>query len=215
MNLAQRHRQAFCDAAEAAGPEGSTLCRGWKVSDLLAHVVVRDSRPDAAVAMVLPPAQRHTEAVHEEFVSLPFDTLLDKARSGPPRWSPARLPRVDEALNVAEFVMHREDIVRADSAWSAEPREGSDPETAEAAWSSVRRIGRLLYRPSPTGVVVRVPGMGRSVMRRPPRGQGTVVVTGQPVELLLHAFGRSEHARVDVGGDASDVAAFATTSLGL
>lgn len=213
MNLAQQHRQALCDAAQAAGPDAPTLCQGWMVRDLLAHVVTRDSRPDATVGMVLSVATPHTEAVHESLATLPFHALLDRARSGPPRWSPARWPRIDDAINVAEFVVHREDIVRAGLAW---PGESTEPErqTDAAAWSSVRRIGRLLYRRSPTGVVVRVPGVGRAVMRRPPRGRGTVVLTGQPVELLLHAFGRTEHARVEVSGapsDVGDVAPFTQT----
>ncbi len=215
MNLAQHHRQAFCDAAEAAGPQAPTLCEGWTVADLVAHVVVRDGRPDAVVAMVLPPAQRHGEAVRHEFASLPFPELLDRARSGPPRWSPARLPGVDDAMNVVEFVVHREDIVRADPAWTADTSDQVDHQTADASWSALRRMGRLLYRGSPTGVVVRVPTLGRAVMRRPSRGQGSVVVTGQPLELVLHAFGRTTHAHVEVSGDASDVAAFSTTSLGV
>lgn len=208
MNLAQRHRQSLCDAAQTAGPEAPTLCAGWTVGDLLAHVVVHDSRPDAALGAVLPMATRHTDAVHNSLVALPFEDLLAKARSGPPRWSPARWSRVDEAINVTEFVVHREDIVRADPDWQDEAT-GADPETSAAAWSSVRLIGRLLYRTSPTGVVVRVPELGRAVMRRPPRGRGTVVVTGQPVEVLLHAFGRNDHARVDLSGEVNDIAASA------
>ncbi|MGB3256700.1 MAG: TIGR03085 family metal-binding protein [Ornithinimicrobium sp.] len=215
MNLAQHHRQAFCDAAEAAGPQAPTLCEGWTVADLVAHVVVRDRRPDAVVGKVLPPAQRHAEAVHHQCASLPFPDLLDRARSGPPRWSPARLPSVDDAMNVVEFVVHREDIVRADPAWSGDANDQVDHKSAEAMWSALRRMGRLLYRAAPTGVVMRVPRLGRAVMRRPSRDQGSVVVTGRPVELLLHAFGRTSHARVEVSGDEQDVAAFFTTPLGV
>ncbi|MGB3762248.1 MAG: TIGR03085 family metal-binding protein [Ornithinimicrobium sp.] len=213
MNLAQHHRQAFCDAAEAAGPQAPTLCEGWTVADLVAHVVVRDGRPDALVGMILPPAEAHGEAVRRAFASSPFPELLDRARSGPPRWSPARLPSVDDAMNVVEFVVHREDIVRADPDWTTDASDEVDRESAEATWSALRRIGRLLYRGAPTGVVLRVPRLGRAVMRRPSRGQRSVVLTGPAVDLLLHAFGRTSHARVEVSGDASDVAAFSTTPL--
>ena len=146
MNLAQQHRHAFCDAAEAAGPQAPTLCEGWTVADLVAHVVVRDSRPDAVVGMVLPPARNHGEAVQHEFASMPFQDLVDRARSGPPRWSPTRLASVDDAMNVVEFVVHREDIVRADPAWTGDGAERADPQTTEASWSALRRIGRQIGR---------------------------------------------------------------------
>lgn len=218
MNLAQRERHAWCDAAARVGPDAPTLCEGWQVRDLAAHLAVRDSRPDATVAMMIPALRQHAHAVQAEFAAGDFDDLVDRVRTGPPRWSPTRLSAVDHTVNLVEFVVHHADVVRADPSWTAPPappHPGADPATASAVWSFLRRGGRLLYRDSPVGVVLRVPGSGRAVVRRPPRGRGTVVLTGQGVELLLHAFGRVDHCHVEVAGEPSDVDAFAATALGV
>ncbi|UJH71014.1 maleylpyruvate isomerase N-terminal domain-containing protein [Ornithinimicrobium sp. INDO-MA30-4] len=46
MILAQQQRQALCDTALAVGPDAPTLCSPWTVKDLLAHLVIRERRPD-------------------------------------------------------------------------------------------------------------------------------------------------------------------------
>ena len=75
MTLAQRHRRALCEAALMAGPDAPTLCEGWVVRDLLVHLVVRDSRPDAALAMVVSALSSHADSVHAELEALPFADL--------------------------------------------------------------------------------------------------------------------------------------------
>lgn len=216
MTLAQRHRRALCEAALTAGPSAPTLCEGWDVRDLLVHLVVRDARPDAALAMVVPPLASHAETVQSELAALPFEDLVERVRSGPPRFSPAALAAVDGAMNVAEFLIHTEDILRAaagrDGDTSTASESTYDQDTVDAAWTLLRRAGRLFYRTSPVGVVAVAPGTGRAPLRRPPRGYGSIVVNGEPVELLLHAFGRRDHCAVEVLGDASDVDAFMAAS---
>ena len=38
---------------EAAGPDRPTLCEGWRASDLLAHLLLRETRPDVAAGIAL------------------------------------------------------------------------------------------------------------------------------------------------------------------
>ena len=64
----------------------------------------------------------------------------------------------------------------------------------------------MLYRGSPVGVVVRRPSGEQQVVRT---GAGLVTISGEPGEIVLHAFGR-DAARVEVEGQEEDVAAFAT-----
>ena len=45
------------------------------------------------------------------------------------------------------------------------------------------------------------------------KGPNVVTVTGEPGELMLHAFGR-EHARVELGGAEADIKALQATSRG-
>ena len=47
---AARERQALCDTLERVGPAAPTLCDPWSSAELAAHLVIRDSRPDLALA---------------------------------------------------------------------------------------------------------------------------------------------------------------------
>lgn len=208
MNLAQRHRQALCETAAEVGPQAPTLCPPWDVADLMAHLVLRERRPDAAAALAVPALSGYAGRVQEGLADRGLPELLALVRSGPPRWMPTSWDKLDDAVNAAEFLVHHEDIRRAQPGWQVQDL---DRESAESAWVTVKRLGRFVYRSAPVGVVVVAPGFGRSLVRRPPAGARSVVVTGPPLELLLHAFGRSRVARVEVDGRPEDVAALAGT----
>lgn len=205
MNLARRHRHVLCDTAQALGPDAPTLCEPWTVRDLLAHLVIRERRPDTWPGILGGVLQTRTDAVQQQVAAGDLDTLLSCVRQGP-RWSPTALGRVDDMVNTTEFVVHHEDLRRAQPSWETVP---PDQESAQALWANLCRMGRLLYRSSPVGVVAVAPGHGRRALRRPPPGRGTVVLTGNPLELTLHAFGRDQVADVRLDGDVADVAALA------
>lgn len=206
MSLASRHRHALCDTAAALSPDAPTLCAPWTARDLLAHLVVRERRPDAMVGRLVPALSRHSDRVRASVASVDYADLVQRVRAGPPRWMPTSLRPVDNLVNGVELMVHHEDLRRAAPGW--QPLELDAGSTA-LAWATVTRLGRVLYRSSPVGVVVVAPGHGRSLVRRPPSDARSVVVTGPPLELLLHAFGRAGVARVEVEGRESDVAALA------
>ena len=186
-SYAARERSALCDSALGAGPDAPTLCEGWSVRDLLVHLVLRDANPLAV-------RQGVRGRAGAELAALPFGELVERVRSGPPRWNPAGLPGAGRLVNGVEFFVHHEDVRRAQPHWA--PRRL--PEDVSASlWRSVRTAGRLLHRRAGTGVVLVVPGGQRAVVRRGPLA---VSITGQPGELLLHAMGRGAAAVVDVDG---------------
>ncbi len=204
MNLAQRHRHALCDTAQTLGPDAVTLCDPWTARELLAHLVIRERRPDTWPGILVGVLHARTDAVQRDVAAQDIATLLDQVRRGPPRWSPTAWPRVDDLVNTTEFVVHHEDLRRAQPDWRAyAPNE----QTAAALWGQLRRAGRLLYRTSQVGIVAIAPGHGRAALRRPSSGVGTVVLTGNPLELTLHAFGRERVADVRAEGDPLDLAA--------
>ena len=207
MQPATAMRHLLADTAARLGPDAPTLCTPWTVRDLLAHEVLRERRPDAAAGIALPgPFRRRTEAAQARIAQEGFEALVTRLRQGPPRWSPARVPLVDANVNLAEFAVHLEDLVRAQPGWSATAH---DRRTLAALWGAYRRAAPVAYRSAPVGVVAVAPGFGRSAVRRPPGDSGTVVLTGTPLELLLHAFGRTGVALVEVEGTDDDVAALA------
>jgi uncharacterized protein (TIGR03085 family) len=197
---AQRERLIFADLLETAGPDAATLCDGWTARDLAAHVVTRERRPDAAAGAVIPQLAARRERVRQEFAAKPYEELLRLIRTGPGRVSPFALRQVDEAANTVEFYVHAEDVRRAQPDWT--PRE-IDPVFADALWSRLERTARLLGRKAPVGVVLRRPDGQTAVLHR---GTPVVTVTGEPGELVMFAFGRTETARVDIEGDKAAIA---------
>ena len=211
-HLARLERAALCDTFLGTGPDAPTLCSPWSTADLAAHLVVRDRRPDLSPGVWVPALAGRLEEGQAAYAAKPWPELVDLVRSGPPLWSPARLSRVDDAVNLVEFVIHHEDVLRGDE--QVGPRRTVSQRESRAVWSSLNRLGRLLFRRSPVGVVLRDPD-GASVHVRPTTELGTVVLEGAPVELLLAAYGRRRVAEVEVSGDDEAVDALWGAPLGL
>jgi hypothetical protein len=69
-----------------------------------------------------------------------------------------------------------------------------------------------MYRHSPVGVRLRDGTRGREINVKP--GQTMVTVTGEPGELVLHAFGR-ERALVELDGAEVDIKALQAAPRGI
>jgi uncharacterized protein (TIGR03085 family) len=208
MSLATAERAAISDTFDAVGPDRPTLCDGWTTADLLAHVLVRERQPWAAGGIVVPALAPLTDKAMESWASTPWTERVEALRSGPPAWSPLRLPGVDALVNGAELFVHHEDARRGEPGWEPRP---ADPVRDGELRAVLRRTARMLYRKSPVGVVLALPDGERIAAKN--AGPG-VTVTGEPAELVLHGFGRSA-VRVEVDGAAADVAALASSSRGV
>ncbi|WP_283133546.1 TIGR03085 family metal-binding protein [Rhizohabitans arisaemae] len=203
-------RAAICATLDRAGPDAPTLCGDWTTADLTAHLVLRERRPDAAGGIILKPLARYTESVQTGLKNgRPYPELVDLVRQGPPAWSPYAIPPVDAAVNAVELFVHHEDVRRAQPAW--EPRD-LPAAVQDDLWARLRRMARLCFRKAPVGVVLRRPE-GDLVGAR--KAEPHVVVTGDPAELLLYAFGRQAHARVALHGDETSIALLNAASLGM
>ncbi|MFI7666289.1 TIGR03085 family metal-binding protein [Nocardia sp. NPDC049526] len=200
MSMAQRERRALVDTMSAAGPDAPTLCGGWTVRDLAAHLIVRERRPDASPGIMLKPFAGYLESVQAKAARRPFPDLLADVRSGPPWWSP--LKPVDAVVNLTEMFVHHEDVRRGEPGW--EPRDLPVAEE-DKLWSALRRMGRMAYRKAPVTVELATLD-GRRAVVHTKAGTAQVTLTGKPSELLLHAFGRDE-VRIETAGDPADVRA--------
>ncbi len=118
----------------AVGPDAPTLCDPWRVRDLAAHLIIRETRPDLAAGMFVPRLGARLERAQDELAATDFAELVERVRSGPPRWSAAGVPAVDEAMNRMEFFVHHEDVLRGDP---TTPRRDLDPGLAKAVWSGL------------------------------------------------------------------------------
>ncbi|MFJ5706783.1 MULTISPECIES: TIGR03085 family metal-binding protein [unclassified Streptomyces] len=207
---AKRERLLLADLLEAAGPDAATLCEGWRTRDLAAHVVVRERRPDAAAGTLVPALRERLQRVQDEFAAKPYEELIRLVRTGPPRFSPFAVKQVDEGANVVEFYVHAEDVRRAQPGWSAREL---DPVFADALWSRLEKGARLLGRKAPVGLVLRRPN-GQTVVAH--RGTPVVTVSGEPGELTMYLYGRTEVAKVGLEGEPDAIELLSSTKqLGL
>lgn len=195
---ARTELDALIRTLDAAGPGAPTLCAGWDTADLLAHLVSREHAPWEQLTSAGPRALGH-----DARTPAGYDALLDVLSAGPPAWSP--MAWAWETLDHLEYLVHHEDVRRAAGPW--EPRV-LNPLQEKEVWRHLVRGARLLYRREPAGVVLRVDGLsgrprpwaGPGHVARRARGGGepTLTVSGHPVELAMHAFGRRDHALVRV-----------------
>lgn len=197
-SAARRERADLAALLTETGPAAPTLCGDWTTRDLVAHLVLRETRFDAAPGIAIAPLAGWTRRVQDGIAARDWPTLVADLRDGPPWWSPMRL--LDQLVNGAELFVHHEDVRRAQPAW--QPRL-LPADQQDQLWNQVRLLSRLSYRTSPVGVVLRRTSGATITARRGPR---PVTLVGEPAELVLHAFGRDE-VRLATEGAAADVEA--------
>ena len=210
--MSRTERAALCNAALEAGETAPTLCGDWTVKDLVIHLLVRERDPVGAPGIVFSPLQRLTDWSSRRLASEDFATLVERVRSGPPRWSPMSVGTVDRTMNTLEYFVHHEDIRRAAPGWS--PRELTEREQ-RVLWKSVSVAGKGMVRPAGVPVELRWAGeegeTGRTATLR--SGADPVVVTGSPAEIVLFCFSRSQNVGLELSGPPDSVQALAKGRL--
>jgi len=206
MPWVQAERRSLAATFAGTDPEQPTLCEGWTVRHLLAHLVQREHQPLARLADLLSrPDPGHEKRLGRlvDGARTPggYDALLARFAQGPSRRSPMRW--ADEAVNFLEYVIHHEDVRRGGGLQPG-PRPLPDAER-DAVWSRLRGPSWLGFRRAPVGVTLALPSGPR---QRVHRGEGGVVLTGDPVELLLYASGRHRAADVELTGAPETVRRF-------
>ena len=210
-NHVAAERAALADLLTDLGPDAPTLCTGWTTYDLAAHLVIRERIPSSWPGIALPRLAGRTERVQREFKAAhPYQESVRMVRQGPPVWLPHGAPVLGEAINLLEYLVHHEDVRRAQPGWV--PR-AVPTDLADAVWGHLRVAARLMLRKAPVGVVLHRSGTEARI--RAKRGEPVVTVTGDPVELALYAFNRRSVARVDLRGDGTAVARLAAADIGL
>ncbi|MFC8731271.1 TIGR03085 family metal-binding protein [Luteimicrobium sp. NPDC057192] len=190
-----RLRAGLAAALDAASPGDPTLCEGWEARHVASHVLTRQRTPriHSPAFWALADQARDPEV---------YATLVARVAAPPPRRSPHAW--AGDLMNVTEFFVHAEDVRRGPA--DAPPRP-LDDDVVQALWRQLGLAARVAYRRAAPGVVLVAPGVGRRRVSGARHGAGTVVVTGEVGELVLHASGRGRSAHVTVEGADADVAA--------
>ena len=209
LDVARQERQQLCELFLEVGPDAPTLCAGWTTRDLAAHLVIRESRPDAAIGIIVKPLAGHADAVQSKVARRPWAELVRDVRTGPPLLSPFRLPGAQGLADPFEFAIHHEDVRRARLGWT--PRDLPAGEQ-DLLWHRLARAAKLLARTSPVGVALRRADTGELIVAQ--RAEPSVTLIGEPLELLLRLYGRRE-CIVDVEGADDAVARFESARFGV
>ncbi len=136
--MAQVERRELCDIALQVGARTSPRCAGdWTVKDLVVHLLLRERSP-AAVGIAVAPLAKLTDLEMARMGRRDFAVLVERLRTGPPRWSPYAVPRLDTMLNTLEFFVHHEDIRRAQPDWVRAGTSTPSPRSCSGRWCARR-----------------------------------------------------------------------------
>lgn len=205
MRWMETERQALVESFRATDPDAPTLCEGWNVRRLLAHLVQREH----TAWFQLMDAAGKAEPGHEKHLSQlvttaetpeGYQALLAKFAAGTGPLNP--MTWFGDTVQLLEYVVHHEDARRG--AGPVEPRKLPAAEV-DALFKRMPLLAKMSYRSSPVGVSLARPDREAVVVRK---GENGVVITGDPVELALYLSGRRAAANVEITGKAEDVAAF-------
>jgi len=203
-SFARSERHQLCDLMLEVGPDAPTLCDGWNVIDLAAHLVVREHDVWAAPGIVVGgPFRSLLEQAMKRRRTQGLERLVELIRDG--------APRIYELLpagaQLSEYFIHHEDVRRANGRG---PRTGL-ADLDEALARLLRAAGARLLSRVETGVDVVWNGGVLYRHGSDPRA----VLSGRPGELLLYLTGRGRAAEVELSGEPAAVAALETARLGV
>ncbi|MCG7428495.1 TIGR03085 family metal-binding protein [Dermacoccus nishinomiyaensis] len=210
---AQAERHALCDTALRLGPDAPTLCVGWNVRDLMAHLAMRERRPEA-LGILVPQVRDASERTRERYALRPFEDLVDMVRKGPHEFSPFRIPAVDAHANLQEYFIHHEDILRAQL--PAADQDGVrvlGADLQNALYDALPTAARMTLRHSAMRVAALCPGHAPLALNSPLEPIGEFIVAGQPSEVLLHLAGRMSF--VEFEGEPDDINRFVAEPRGI
>jgi uncharacterized protein (TIGR03085 family) len=220
---ALNERQALAETLRSVEPNSATLCGDWTAAQLAAHLVLRE-RSGVELLGRLPNKRLHRLAARhmDELVARETYEQIVAAVGRGPTWRDARLPvptaviwalpPVRELTNLLEYLVHHEDVRRAQSEWA--PRDLA-PDLQQAVWKRLPGSMLLTMRTLSVGVALCWPGHGEHRTARARRSGVAVRVIGDPVELALFAFGRKGVARVAYEGSDEDIATVRDARLGI
>lgn len=201
MTWMKFERAALVATARRVDPDAPTLCDGWTVRHLMAHLVQRERHPVRLLLDMLssraPGNERFMRRLVDEARSpAGYRALVDRFEQGGPWWQP--LSWMGDRAHLLEYLVHHEDIRRG-----GDPPEGPRALPDGMAHAVMRRLAgsaRWAFRRSPVGVALEMPGLPATVVRP---GGDAITITGPAAELALHAYGRRSAADVEISGSPS------------
>lgn len=166
-----------------------TLCTGWSIEDLSAHLLVREHNIVAGIGLVIPQLADLHDKCMQKTRAKGHEYIIQKLKKYP-WYMPA-------SVNVAEFWVHNQDIVRGEL---KAPVPTLTLEEEMMLWQSlkglvmvrksmVRDLGSVVLENSQTKEQIHIEQKGSNKHTR---------VAGTAGELLLFFYGRRKAAKVHI-----------------
>ncbi|MCH8570235.1 TIGR03085 family metal-binding protein [Nesterenkonia sp. AY15] len=196
-STASEQRQALVTALRSVPADAPTLCEGWAAEDLALHIVIRDSRPDLIIGPALPLVGDAARRTLDKLRATGYESLVNRAEAGPPLYFPQSLPPLNDLMNTAEFYIHTEDVLRAQSDFDPKsPRRISEKLRRRLWKQGATAMFAMAARKAKRRITFISPGYGATTSG--PSSAPVQEIQGAPEELLLWAFGREEKAQVSI-----------------
>ncbi|MFM1905766.1 MAG: hypothetical protein RIT32_562 [Actinomycetota bacterium] len=208
LSFSKSERSELAKLFKELGPDQPTLCEGWQTKQLLTHLILRERRPDAAAAIVIPAMGKWRDKVEAGLNTKPYAELVNLFATGPGKLTPFALPNVDNLANLFEFVIHHEDVRRAQSDWKART---DISQLQDEIGKRLPKFAILALRKLPLGVVMVSPAGVQTWLKR---GNTVIELHGEPLEILLYISGRQKHAEVSIHGSPAAIATLERTKFG-
>ena len=209
-DLDLHERRDLCDLMARVGADAPTLCEGWTVKHLAAHLAIRERDLRAGPGIVFGgPFAAYTNNLMEREMQRTFQSIVTRVRTPPP--GPLSIGAIRSAASFSEYLVHHEDVRRANGEGPRVDR----PDLQAEAWKTLSRIGGLMVRKARTGRALKLVATGTSPGTKSFGKGPTVMITGEPVELLLYLQGRRSAAVVSFDGAAVDIEAVQAGHFGI
>ncbi len=205
MQWSESERAALVMSMRQLDPDAPTLCEGWNVRRLVAHLVQREHAPlqQLGDSVRKDPAGQEknlNKLVASAATPVGYQKLVDTFAAGTGMLNP--MSWLGDTGQLLEYVVHHEDLLRGAGESSRQERPAA---ALNKLFSQLRLMGKLIFRRSPVGVAFAHPDENRPAVIK--RGEG-VTITGDPVELALYVSGRRDAAQIQLDGAPEHVAAF-------
>ena len=209
-DLDLRERHDMVDLMGELGPDAPTLCEGWTTRHLAAHLAIRERDLRAGPGIIFGgPFAGFTDKLMAKEMKRPYEDILVRVRTPPT--GPLSIPAVRSAMSFVEYLVHYEDVRRANGHAPRSDR----PDLQVEAWKALSRLGPLMVRKAKTGRALKLVATGTTAGSKTFGKGATVMITGEPVELLLYLEGRRSGAVVSIDGAAEDVAVVDAGNFGI
>jgi len=206
QSIAKSERSGIAETLLKVGPDSATLCSGWTSFDLLIHLILREKRPDAAFGENIPFLKDKSQKLKAAIIAKGFEQAVEDFAKGPKLPSFFALPGVDAVANAFEFIVHHEDLLRAQPDYQIREIPSQQLETL---WKWFTKSAPLYFRKAKMGLVLESE-LGTYTIKT---GKECLTLKGSVIDLILYAFGRKSVTNIEFSGDSELIELFKSLSF--